>query len=428
MADVVAMALAPRRLRLRDVRQRRRGARGARRARRRRRRHRLEDAGHGRPRAAAPAARPAPEPAGHPAHRARQRALGRRRDARRRLRLRDQAVRQRRAARGGGARPRADPARARESLPPPGGREPLRARHRWSPRARAAQDLLALVRRVAPSRSTVLIQGESGTGKELVARLLHYWSDRVGQPFVAVNCKAFAEGVLESELFGHEKGAFTGALGARRAASSAPAAARSFSTRSARRAPTSRPSCCACCRRARCFRVGATRRAPSTCASSPRPTARCATRSASGRFREDLFFRLNVIPLQLPPLRERREDILPLARHFLARHAAEAGRTLTLVGGRRERAARALLAGQRARARERHRARRRPGARRRDHARGSAARAERRVAAVVDRRHAASGCSTQRRRRASAPRSRPPTASAPKPRAPSASSGRRSIA
>src|SRR5262249_39582291 len=75
--------------------------------------------------------------------------------------------------------------------------------------------LLDLSRRVAPSHATVLIQGESGTGKELVARLLHYWSDRVGKPFVAVNCKAFAEGVLESELFGHEKGAFTGAAAGR---------------------------------------------------------------------------------------------------------------------------------------------------------------------------------------------------------------------
>src|SRR5436190_2993946 len=81
-----------------------------------------------------------------------------------------------------------------------------------SPRSR---ELLELVRRVAPTRSTVLIQGESGTGKELVARMLHYWSERVGRPFVAVNCKAFGEGVLESELFGHEKGAFTGATASR---------------------------------------------------------------------------------------------------------------------------------------------------------------------------------------------------------------------
>jgi DNA-binding NtrC family response regulator len=81
-----------------------------------------------------------------------------------------------------------------------------------SPKSR---ELMDLVRRVASSRATVLIQGESGTGKEVVARLLHYWSDRVGQPFLAVNCKAFAEGVLESELFGHEKGAFTGATSVR---------------------------------------------------------------------------------------------------------------------------------------------------------------------------------------------------------------------
>src|SRR5262249_37321176 len=78
-----------------------------------------------------------------------------------------------------------------------------------------SEALLDLIRRVAPSHATVLIQGESGTGKEMVARLLHYWSDRVGKPFVAVNCKAFAEGVLESELFGHEKGAFTGAAATR---------------------------------------------------------------------------------------------------------------------------------------------------------------------------------------------------------------------
>ena len=90
---------------------------------------------------------------------------------------------------------------------------------RYGPEAIVAEsarsrDLLALVRRVAPSRAAVLVQGESGTGKELVARLLHYWSERVGRPLVAVNLKAFAEGVIESELFGHEKGAFTGALAA----------------------------------------------------------------------------------------------------------------------------------------------------------------------------------------------------------------------
>src|SRR5581483_8329087 len=78
-----------------------------------------------------------------------------------------------------------------------------------------SKNLVAMVRRVAPSRATALIEGESGTGKELVARMLHYWSHRAEGPFVAVNCKAFAEGVVESELFGHEKGSFTGAIAAR---------------------------------------------------------------------------------------------------------------------------------------------------------------------------------------------------------------------
>src|SRR5690606_24193560 len=81
--------------------------------------------------------------------------------------------------------------------------------------SRRSRAVLDLVRRAAPSRASVLIQGESGTGKELIARLLHFWSDRVGQPFVAVNCEGFAEGVLERELFGHAMGAFTGAVAAR---------------------------------------------------------------------------------------------------------------------------------------------------------------------------------------------------------------------
>ena len=107
-----------------------------------------------------------------------------------------------------------------------------------------SRELLALVRRVAPSRATVLIQGESGTGKELVARLLHYWSDRVGRPFVAVNVKAFAEGVLESELFGHEKGAFTGAISAISSRKSVPPSARSKQPARAATAPVKAPFSC----------------------------------------------------------------------------------------------------------------------------------------------------------------------------------------
>jgi len=204
---------------------------------------------------------------------------------------------------------------------------------RYAPDAIVAEsprsaEVLALVRRVAPSRSTVLIQGESGTGKELVARLLHYWSDRVGQPFVAVNCKAFAEGVLESELFGHEKGAFTGALMARAGCFERAARGTLFLDEIGEIGPDFQAKLLRVLQEGEVLRVGG---------SAPRPVdvrIVCATNRvlreevAAGRFREDLFFRLNVIPIALTPLRERRADILPLARQFLEREQRETGRAL----------------------------------------------------------------------------------------------------
>jgi len=195
----------------------------------------------------------------------------------------------------------------------------------------ASRKLLELVRRVAPSRASVLIQGESGTGKELVARLLHYWSDRVGHPFVAVNCKAFAEGVLESELFGHEKGAFTGAIAARPGCFERAAGGTLFLDEIGEIGADFQAKLLRVLQDGELLPVGGTR--------SRRVDVRVVTATnrslrdeiAAGRFRDDLFYRLNVIPMQLAPLRERREDILPLARHFLARHAAESGRRLALT-------------------------------------------------------------------------------------------------
>ena len=196
-----------------------------------------------------------------------------------------------------------------------------------SPRSR---ELLTLVRRVAPSRATVLIQGESGTGKELVARLLHYWSERVGRPFVAVNCKAFAEGVLESELFGHEKGAFTGAAATRAGCFERASGGTLFLDEIGEISGDFQAKLLRVLQESEVLRVGGTeaRRVDVRVIAATNRVLR--EEITAGRFREDLFFRLNVIPIQLPPLRERREDILPLVRHFLRRHTEQSGRQVGL--------------------------------------------------------------------------------------------------
>jgi len=186
--------------------------------------------------------------------------------------------------------------------------------------------VLDLVRRAAPSRASVLIQGESGTGKELVARLLHYWSDRVGKPFVAVNCKAFAEGVLESELFGHELGAFTGAVAARDGCFTRASGGTLFLDEIGEVSVDFQAKLLRVLQEGEVLPVGGVepRKVDVRVVAATNRVLR--DEIAAGRFREDLFFRINVIPVHLAPLRERREDILPIARHFLGRHAAEAGR------------------------------------------------------------------------------------------------------
>ena len=196
-----------------------------------------------------------------------------------------------------------------------------------SPRGR---ETLELVRRVAPSKATVLVQGESGTGKELVARLLHYWSDRVGRPFVAVNCKAFAEGVLESEIFGHERGAFTGATATRSGCFEQADGGTLFLDEIGEISPAFQAKLLRVVQEGEVVRVGGSKARPVDVRVIAATNRVLRDEVAAGRFRDDLFFRLNVIPVTLAPLRERSEDILPLARHFLARHALETGRRLAL--------------------------------------------------------------------------------------------------
>ena len=186
------------------------------------------------------------------------------------------------------------------------------------------RDTLNLVRRVAPAKATVLITGESGTGKELIARLLHYWSERVGRPWVAVNCKAFAPGVIESELFGHERGAFTGATTARPGCFERADGGTLFLDEIGETDPDFQAKLLRVVQEGEVHRIGA---------AHPRKIdvrLICATHRDlraevdAHRFREDLYFRLRVIPIELAPLRARPEEILPLARFFLDRHGTQA--------------------------------------------------------------------------------------------------------
>jgi DNA-binding NtrC family response regulator len=184
----------------------------------------------------------------------------------------------------------------------------------------ASRALLDLVRRVAPATSGVLIQGESGTGKEFVARLLHYWSDRVGAPFVAVNCAALAPGVLESELFGHERGAFTGAHQARAGCFERAHGGTLFLDEIGEISGEFQAKLLRVLQDGEVQRVGAARPRHVDVRVVAATNRNLREAVAKGRFREDLYFRLDVIPIHLEPLRARREDILPLARFFLERH------------------------------------------------------------------------------------------------------------
>jgi two-component system NtrC family response regulator len=188
--------------------------------------------------------------------------------------------------------------------------------------------LINLAGRVAGSRATVLLQGESGTGKELFARLLHHLSPRSGRPIIAVNCGALPETLLESELFGHEKGAFTGA-GARRIGRFEEADGGTlFIDEVGELYPSVQVKLLRFLQEREFQRLGGNQTIPADVRIIAATNRDLEARVREGAFREDLFYRLNVVVLSIPPLRERKEDIPFLIDHFLQRFATENGKRI----------------------------------------------------------------------------------------------------
>ncbi len=203
-------------------------------------------------------------------------------------------------------------------------REALRERHRLEGiigESGRMQEVLSLVKRVAPSEATVLIRGESGTGKELIAKAIHYASPREGGPLVRVNCAALPEGLLESELFGHEKGAFTGAVSARKGRFELADGGSLFLDEIGDLPLHLQVKLLRVLQEREFERVGSSRVIGVNVRVLAATHRDLEALVKAGRFRDDLFYRINVVTIILPPLRERREDIAPLIDHFLKKFA-----------------------------------------------------------------------------------------------------------
>ena len=214
--------------------------------------------------------------------------------------------------RAGVGRQHPAPLRARCSSPDTAGPELVGGSHGMA-------ELRRMIELVAPTGSTVLITGETGTGKEVVARHIHAGSERAGAPFVAVNCAALPESLIESELFGYERGAFTGAAGARPGYFEEANGGTLFLDEVAELPVSLQPKLLRVLQEREVRRLGATRSARVDVRVVAATNVDLARAVREGRFRADLYYRLCIIELRLPALRERKEDIPQLCEHFLRR-------------------------------------------------------------------------------------------------------------
>jgi two-component system response regulator HydG len=206
--------------------------------------------------------------------------------------------------------------------------EDIRAKGQMIGASPAFRRMLTLVEQIADSSATILIQGESGTGKELVARTIHERSGRRAGPFVAVNCAALPETLLESELFGYEKGAFTGAAGRKEGRFELANGGTLFLDEVADLSLVTQPKILRVLQEGEFERLGGTRTMQVDVRIVAATNQDLAEMVKEKRFREDLYYRLNVITVRVPPLRERHEDIRVLAQHYLRVYAAKNSRKL----------------------------------------------------------------------------------------------------
>jgi two-component system, NtrC family, response regulator len=190
-------------------------------------------------------------------------------------------------------------------------------------KSKRMQEVFELVKKMAPSSATVLIEGESGTGKELVAKSIHFNSPRKDKPFIAVNCSALSENLLESELFGHEKGAFTGAIAMKKGRFELADEGTLFLDEIGELSQNLQVKLLRVLQERAFERVGGTKQVPVNIRVIAATNKNLKHETEQGRFREDLYYRLNVLYLQLPPLRERVEDIRLLVDHMIEKYASE---------------------------------------------------------------------------------------------------------